>query len=101
MESMLQEAEDVSVYPNRNPIGSVSVNGQTVTLTNEQKRQYQTVYGQTYRDTLQALQGSIAFRQLDRQAKDAAMKAAESYAGTAARPRSISDTSRRKTTQRA
>lgn len=62
MESMLQEAEDVSVYPNRNPIGSVSVNGQTVTLTNEQKRQYQTVYGQTYRDTLQALQGSIAFR---------------------------------------
>ena len=85
MESMLQEAEDVSVYPNRNPIGSVSVNGQTVTLTNEQKRQYQTVYGQTYRDTLQALQGSIAFRQLDRQAKDAAMKAAESYAGTAAK----------------
>lgn len=84
-ESMLQEAEDVSVYPNRNPIGSVSVNGQTVTLTNEQKRQYQTVYGQTYRDTLQALQGSIAFRQLDRQAKDAAMKAAESYAGTAAK----------------
>ena len=85
MESMLQEEEDVSVYPNRNPIGSVSVNGQTVTLTNEQKRQYQTVYGQTYRDTLQALQGSIAFRQLDRQAKDAAMKAAESYAGTAAK----------------
>lgn len=85
MESMLQEAEDVSVYPNRNPIGSVSVNGQTVTLTNEQKRQYQTVYGQTYRDTLQALQGSIAFRQLDRQTKDAAMKAAESYAGTAAK----------------
>lgn len=85
MESMLQEAEDVSVYPNRNPIGSVSVNGQTVTLTNEQKRQYQTVYGQTYRDTLQALQGSIAFRQLDRQSKDAAMKAAESYAGTAAK----------------
>ena len=85
MESMLQEAEDVSVYPNRNPIGSVSVNGQTVTLTNEQNRQYQTVYGQTYRDTLQALQGSIAFRQLDRQAKDAAMKAAESYAGTAAK----------------
>lgn len=85
MESMLQEAEDVSVYPNRSPIGSVSVNGQTVTLTNEQKRQYQTVYGQTYRDTLQALQGSIAFRQLDRQAKDAAMKAAESYAGTAAK----------------
>ncbi len=85
MESMLQAAEDVSVYPNRNPIGSVSVNGQTVTLTNEQKRQYQTVYGQTYRDTLQALQGSIAFRQLDRQAKDAAMKAAESYAGTAAK----------------
>lgn len=85
MESMLQEAEDVSVYPNRNPIGSVIVNGQTVTLTNEQKRQYQTVYGQTYRDTLQALQGSIAFRQLDRQAKDAAMKAAESYAGTAAK----------------
>lgn len=85
LESMLQEAEDVSVYPNRNPIGSVSVNGQTVTLTNEQKRQYQTVYGQTYRDTLQALQGSIAFRQLDRQAKDAAMKAAESYAGTAAK----------------
>lgn len=85
MESMLQEAEDVSVYPNRNPIGSVSVNGQTVTLTNEQKRQYQTVYGQTYRDTLQALQGSSAFRQLDRQAKDAAMKAAESYAGTAAK----------------
>lgn len=85
MESMLQEAEDVSVYPNRNPIGSVSVNGQTVTLTNEQKRQYQTIYGQTYRDTLQALQGSIAFRQLDRRAKDAAMKAAESYAGTAAK----------------
>lgn len=85
MESMLQEAEDVSVYPNRSPIGSVSVNGQTVTLTNEQKRQYQTVYGQTYRDTLQALQGSIAFRQLDRQVKDAAMKAAESYAGTAAK----------------
>lgn len=85
MESMLQEAEDVSVYPNRNPIGSVGVNGQTVTLTNEQKRQYQTVYGQTYRDTLQALQGSIAFRQLDRRAKDAAMKAAESYAGTAAK----------------
>ncbi len=85
MESMLQEAEDVSVYPNRSPIGSVSVNGQTVTLTNEQKRQYQTVYGQTYQDTLQALQGSIAFRQLDRQVKDAAMKAAESYAGTAAK----------------
>ena len=85
MESMLQEAEDVSVYPNRNPIGSVGVNGQTVTLTNEQKRQYQTVYGQTYRDTLQALQGSIAFRQLDRRTKDAAMKAAESYAGTAAK----------------
>ena len=85
MESMLQEAEDVSVYPNRSPIGSVSVNGQTVTLTNEQKRQYQTVYGQTYRDSLQALQGSIGFRRLDRQAKDAAMKAAESYAGTAAK----------------
>lgn len=85
MESMLQEAEDVSVYPNRSPIGSVSVNGRTVTLPNEQKRQYQTVYGQTYQDTLQALQGSIAFRQLDRQVKDAAMKAAESYAGTAAK----------------
>lgn len=85
MESMLQEAEDVSVYPNRNPIGSVSVNGQTVTLTNEQKRQYQTVYGQTYRDTLQALQDSIAFRQLDRRTKDAAMKAAESYAGVSAK----------------
>lgn len=85
MESMLQEAEDVGVYPNKSPIGSVGVNGQTVTLTNEQKRQYQTVYGQTYQDTLQALQGSIAFRQLDRQVKDAAMKAAESYAGTAAK----------------
>ena len=85
MESMLQEAEDVSVYPNRNPIGSVSVNGQTVTLTNEQKRQYQTVYGQTYRDTLQALQDNIAFRQLDRRTKDAAMKAAESYAGVSAK----------------
>lgn len=85
MESMLQEAEDVSVYPNRNPIGSVSVNGQTVTLTNKQKRQYQTVYGQTYRDTLQALQDSIAFRQLDRRTKDAAMKAAESYAGVSAK----------------
>lgn len=85
MESMLQEAEDVSVYPNKSPIGSVSVNGQTAELTNEQKRQYQTVYGQTYRDTLYALQGSSAFQRLDRQTKDAVMKAAESYAGVSAK----------------
>ena len=85
LETMLQDAEDVSVYPNRNPIGSVSIDGQTVTLTNGQKRQYQTVYGQTYRDTLYALQGSSAFQQLDRQTKDAVMKAAESYAGVSAK----------------
>lgn len=85
LETMLQDAEDVSVYPSRNPIGSVSVDGQTVELTNGQKRQYQTVYGQTYRDTLYALQGSSAFQQLDRQTKDAVMKAAESYAGVSAK----------------
>lgn len=85
LETMLQDAEDVSVYPNRNPIGSVSVDGQTVELTNEQKRQYQTVYGRTYRDTLYALQGSSAFQRLDRQTKDAVMKAAESYAGVSAK----------------
>lgn len=85
LETMLQDAEDVSVYPNRNPIGSVSVDGQTVELTNGQKRQYQTVYGQTYQDTLYALQGSSAFQQLDRQTKDAVMKAAESYAGVSAK----------------
>ena len=85
LETMLQDAEDVSVYPNRNPIGSVSVDGQTVELTNGQKRQYQTVYGRTYRDTLYALQGSSAFQRLDRQTKDAVMKAAESYAGVSAK----------------